>query len=145
MTTVGPETMTIAPSMNAMDQLKPRIRYAATVAPRNVSAPPTQTIRRTILRSASSSLIAVSSSPPWKRITATTRSTTTGNAAPRTESMRNCGAASPRRKPAGSSRINEGIRSRGAMIWLAVASPKMSAAASMICPDDSALMTAIYP
>jgi hypothetical protein len=46
-------------------------------------------------------------------------------------------------KPAGSSSINEGIRSRGAMIWLAVAKPKIRAAASMISPGDNELTSEI--
>ena len=124
-TTVGPETVTIAPIRRATANGSPMKYAVRNVALAQVRAPPTHTRRRTVPPSSLLIRRLPNSIPPWKRMMATTSATTGLKDEPRMAMGFAPGTRVPSTKPAGSSRTSAGIRSRGATTWHSMATAKM--------------------
>ena len=127
LTTVGPDTTTMAPISSAMENGMPMTTPASTAALAHVMAPPNHTRSSTVRPSRLSMRRLPSSMPPWNRMMATTRSTTGLKAVPRMPMGLAPGTKMPSTNPAGSSSTSEGTRRRGAITWQTVATAKMRA------------------
>jgi hypothetical protein len=110
-TTVGPETMRIAPSMTAARELRPRKSVASTPAAAHVIGIPRYSRRRTTRRPWPSRSRKTRSSPPSKRMMATARLTMGPKASPKSRWGLIVLVRAPAAKPTGSSRTMAGMRS----------------------------------
>ena len=132
-TTVGPDTIKIAPSMMAALEDRPSSSPPKKPAPAQVIGMPQPRSRRTTRRLSPSSPVVTRSRPPSNKMIATARLTSGGHAAPKILSGLTTVVAAPAANPAGSSKMIAGMPKRAAMIWQATASPTIRASPAKIC------------
>ena len=132
-TTVGPETIRIAPSIRAAFDDSPSSRPPKNPAPAQVIGMPRSRSRFTTRRFSPSSPLVVRSSPPSNKMMATARLTSGENAAPKILPGLTTVVSAPAANPTGSSKMIAGMRRLAARIWQATASPTISARPATIC------------
>ena len=121
-TTVGPETMRIAPSITAAREESPSNSHASSPAPAQVIGTPRRISRRTTRWLWPSSSLKLRSRPPSNKMTATARLTIGANAAPNSSFGSTVSVIAPATNPTGSSTTMAGRRSVVAATWQPTAS-----------------------